>query len=104
MSNHGVSNLNDPDATFGITQGNPIWEEMRDIALRAGPSFLLNVSLNEQRQITRVFAGDLLAAHQPAASSSANRRCRSSTRPLTSLSPPTAATRSTRTCIRASKA
>ena len=63
MSNHGVSNLNDPNATFGITQGNPLWEEMRDIALRAGPSFLLNVSLNERRQITGVFAGDLLAAH-----------------------------------------
>ncbi len=64
MSNHGVSNLNDPSATFGVTQGNPLWEEMRDIALRAGPSFLLNVSLNEQRQITGVFAGDLLAAHR----------------------------------------
>ncbi len=64
MSNHGARNLGDPNATFGITEGNPIWEEMRDIALRAGPSFLLNVSLNEQRQITGVFAGDLLAAHR----------------------------------------
>ena len=44
--------------------GNPIWEEMRDIALRPGPSFLLNVALNEQREITGVFAGDLLAAHR----------------------------------------
>ena len=51
-------------AAFGITEGNPIWEEMRDIALRAGPSFLLNVSLNDQRQITGVFAGDLLGAHK----------------------------------------
>jgi len=64
MSNHGVAHLNDPNATFGVTQGNPLWEEMRDVALRAGPSFLLNVSLNERRQITGVFAGDLLAAHQ----------------------------------------
>ena len=64
MSNHGVSHINDPNSTFGVTQGNPIWEEMREIALRAGPSFLLNVSLNEQRQITGVFAGDLVAAHQ----------------------------------------
>jgi nickel-dependent lactate racemase len=64
MSNHGARNLGDPNATFGVTQGNPIWEEMRDIALRAGPSFLLNVALNEQRQITGVFAGDLVAAHQ----------------------------------------
>jgi nickel-dependent lactate racemase len=64
MSNHGVSHINDPNSTFGVTKGNPIWEEMREIALRAGPSFLLNVTLNDQRQITGVFAGDLVAAHQ----------------------------------------
>jgi nickel-dependent lactate racemase len=64
MSNHGTQNLDDPNSTFGVTQGNPIWEEMRDIALRPGPSFLLNVTLNEQRQLTGVFAGDLLAAHR----------------------------------------
>ena len=64
MSNHGAKNIGDPQSTFGITNGNPIWQEMRDIALRVGPSFLLNVSLNEERQITGVFAGDLLAAHK----------------------------------------
>jgi nickel-dependent lactate racemase len=64
MSNHGAQNLADPNATFGVTRDNPVWEEMRDIALRPGPSFLLNVALNEQRQITGVFAGDLLAAHR----------------------------------------
>ena len=64
MSNHGARNLGDPNATFGITQGNPLWEEIRDIALRPGPSFLLNVSLNERRQITGVFAGDLIGAHR----------------------------------------
>jgi len=64
MSNHGERNIGDPQAAFGITEGNPIWEEMRDIALRVGPSFLLNVSLNESRQITGVFTGDLVAAHK----------------------------------------
>ena len=64
MSNHGSTNIADPRATFGVTVGNPIWEEMRDIALRAGPSFLLNVALNERREITGVFAGDLVLAHQ----------------------------------------
>src|SRR5437660_9938248 len=64
MSNHGTKNIGDPRAAFGITEGNPLWEELRDIALRIGPSFLLNVSLNEQKQITGVFAGDLLAAHK----------------------------------------
>ena len=64
MSNHGVRNIGDPNSTFGITEGNPIWEEMRDIALRVGRSFVLNVTLNEQRQITNVFAGDLMEAHR----------------------------------------
>jgi lactate racemase len=63
QSNHGAHHIGDRRATFGVTTGNPIWEEMRDIALRAGPSFLLNVTLNEQRGITGVFAGNLIAAH-----------------------------------------
>ena len=64
MSNHDARNIGDPRSAFGITEGNPIWEEIRDIALRIGKCFLLNVTLNEQRGITGVFAGDLLAAHR----------------------------------------
>jgi lactate racemase len=64
MSNHGAKNIGDPNATFGITDGNPLWEDLRDMALRVGPSFLLNVTLNDQRDITGVFAGDILRAHK----------------------------------------
>ena len=64
MSNHGAKNIGNPKATFGVTDGNPLWEELRDIALRIGPSFLFNVTLNEQREITGVFAGDILQAHR----------------------------------------
>lgn len=64
QSNHGAHNIGDRRATFGVTVGNPIWEEMRDIALRIGPSFLVNVTLNRQRDITGIFAGDLVAAHR----------------------------------------
>jgi nickel-dependent lactate racemase len=64
MCNHSAHNIGDPNCTFGVTEGNPLWEEIRDIALRAGPSFLLNVTLNERRQITGIFAGDLIAAHK----------------------------------------
>lgn len=64
MSNHGTKNIGDPRSAFGVTDGSPLWEELREIALRVGSSFLLNVTLNEQRQITGVFAGDLLAAHK----------------------------------------
>lgn len=64
MANHGAKNIGDPNATFGVTTGNPLWEELRDVALRVGPSFVLNVTLNEQREITGVFAGDLIDAHR----------------------------------------
>ncbi len=63
LSNHGRDMIAHPRATWGVTDGNPIWEEMREVALKTAPDFLLNVTLNARRQITRVFAGDLLAAH-----------------------------------------
>jgi nickel-dependent lactate racemase len=64
VANHGAAGIGHPAATFGVTVGNPVWEEMRDVALRAGESFLVNVTLNEARDITGVFAGDLLEAHR----------------------------------------
>jgi len=63
FTNHGLQMIAHPEATWGITAGNPIWEEMREVALRTQPTFLLNVTLNVDRQITGVFAGDMLAAH-----------------------------------------
>jgi lactate racemase len=62
-TNHGYAVLSHPNATWGVTQGNPVWEEMREAALACGPVFLVNVSMNNQRQITGIFAGDLLSAH-----------------------------------------
>ena len=64
MSNHGAKNIGSPSATFGVTEGNPLWMELREIALRIGPGFLCNVTLNETRQITGVFAGDIIEAHR----------------------------------------
>jgi nickel-dependent lactate racemase len=63
LTNHGREMIAHPKATWGVTEGNPIWEEMREIALLTRPTFLLNVTLNAQHQITGVFAGDMLAAH-----------------------------------------
>jgi nickel-dependent lactate racemase len=62
-TNHSREMVGHPRATWGVTEGNPIWDEMREAALRARPTFLLNVTLNARRKITGVFAGDLLAAH-----------------------------------------
>ncbi|MDW8268059.1 MAG: nickel-dependent lactate racemase [Anaerolineae bacterium] len=63
FTNHGRDMIAHPRATWGVTEGNPIWEEMREVALRTRPTFLLNVTLNTRRQITGVFAGDMLQAH-----------------------------------------
>ena len=64
LANHGKEMIAHPNATWGITLGNPIWEEMREIALLTRPDFLLNVTLNAKREITGVFAGDMLTAHR----------------------------------------
>lgn len=66
LSNHGRDMIAHPNATWGVTEGNPIWEEMREVALMSRPTFLLNVTLNSDRQITGVFAGDMLSAHKVA--------------------------------------
>jgi lactate racemase len=63
LTNHGRDMIAHPRATWGITEGNPLWEEMREVALRTNPTFLLNVTLNADRQITGVFAGDMQTAH-----------------------------------------
>lgn len=64
FSNHGYPMIAHPKATWGVTEGNPIWEEMRAVALLTRPDFLLNVTLNQRHEITGVFAGELLEAHQ----------------------------------------
>jgi nickel-dependent lactate racemase len=64
MDNHSGEMLADPKATWAVTEGNPVWEEMLAVAQATAPTFLLNVTLNRKREITGVFAGDMVAAHQ----------------------------------------
>ena len=66
MDNHGAQMLSHPNATWATTAGNPLWEEICDIALATLPAFMLNVTLNRDRVITGVFAGSLLDAHRAA--------------------------------------
>ena len=64
FTNHGIEMIAHPKATWGVLEGNPIWEEMREVALRTHPAFLLNVSLNVNREITGIFAGDMLPSFE----------------------------------------
>ncbi len=66
MDNHGAELLSHPGATWAVTEGNPLWEELRDVVLATEPTFLLNVTLNRDRAMTGVFAGEMLAAHREA--------------------------------------
>jgi lactate racemase len=63
FGNHDAEMIANPKSTWDITQGNPIFEEAREVALRTRPDFLLNVTLNRDKQITGVFAGSLETAH-----------------------------------------
>jgi len=63
MSNHGGPMLAHPKATWCQTKGNPIFEEIREVALATQPAFIVNVSLNERKEVTGVFAGEMVQAH-----------------------------------------
>jgi lactate racemase len=63
FGNHDAGMIGSTNSTWGVTYGNPIWEEAREAALMTKPDFLLNVTLNNDKQITGVFAGQLEAAH-----------------------------------------
>lgn len=62
--NHGYRMVADPMARAGVLQGNPIHEDMVEQARMAKLDFIVNVLLNQRKQITAVFAGDLVAAHE----------------------------------------
>ncbi|MEP6755556.1 MAG: nickel-dependent lactate racemase [Chthonomonadales bacterium] len=59
---HSPRFLEHPNATNGITDGNPVHEEAMAIAKMARTDFIVDVTLDEANQITGIFAGDMEAA------------------------------------------
>jgi nickel-dependent lactate racemase len=59
---HGPRFLEHPKADCGFLDGNPVHEENTRIALMAGCDFIVNVSIDGQRRITWVGAGDMIKA------------------------------------------
>jgi nickel-dependent lactate racemase len=66
MGLHGASMIGHPNATWGVTEGNPIHDSIRWIASRTGVDFSVDVTINRDREITAVYAGELFAAHAAA--------------------------------------
>jgi lactate racemase len=60
---HSPLFLEDPRCREGCIEGNPLHQELIEIAGMAGHDFIVNVSLNASRKITGLFAGEPLAAH-----------------------------------------
>ena len=63
ISNHSGPMVGHPKSTWCSVEGNLIFEEMREVALETDPTFILNVTLDQNKAITGVFAGDLAKAH-----------------------------------------
>jgi nickel-dependent lactate racemase len=66
MTLHDAARIGHPNATWGVTDGNPVHDDVRDISRMAPPHFALDVTLNRAQQITAAFAGALLAEHRTA--------------------------------------
>jgi len=60
---HGPALLGHEAAREGVLDGNPFHEESTEIARRARVDFIVNVALDEARQVTGIFAGGLVEAH-----------------------------------------
>ncbi len=63
MYNHNAAFIAHPHARAGMLEGNPLHQDMLFAARAARLSFILNVTLDENKRITAAFAGDMEAAH-----------------------------------------
>lgn len=63
MTFHNARMVGDPLSTWGNMVDNPTQEMTREINALCKPDFMLNVTLNREKEITAVFAGELYEAH-----------------------------------------
>jgi len=60
---HRAELIGHPQSTWGVLDGNPIQAEIAEAVKCCPPDFMVNVTLNAEKAITDVFAGDYRAAH-----------------------------------------
>ena len=63
---HDEPRIGHPNAVFGITEGNPVHDDVRAISRQVGVDFGLDVLLDGDKRITAAFGGDLLREHAQA--------------------------------------
>jgi nickel-dependent lactate racemase len=64
MRYHDARTIGDPRSTWGLLEGNPTQATIRHNGSLLPLDFCVNVTLNRKREITRLFCGDPVAAHE----------------------------------------
>ncbi len=64
MHLHNAQMIGHPKSTWAILAGNPVQGEVREAVAMAPPHFMVNVAVNTNRQMTALWAGDYIEAHE----------------------------------------
>jgi nickel-dependent lactate racemase len=64
MHLHNAQMIGDPRSTWARLAGNPVQGEIREAVALAPPHFMVNVAINTKRQITGLWAGHYIDAHE----------------------------------------
>jgi len=63
FNNHGFEMIGHPKARAGVLAGNPIHEDMVEFMRNAKLDFIVNVTINKEKKVTGIFAGNPIEAH-----------------------------------------
>jgi len=63
LSNHDAQMIGNDHSIWGQLENNPIQQEVRETIPMIRESFLVNVTLNREQEITGIYAGNLISAH-----------------------------------------
>src|SRR5687767_9199357 len=63
---HNAQRIGDPQATWGVLEGNPVHDDIRAAAAAASPHFSFDVILNREQRVIEAFAGELGPMHRTA--------------------------------------
>jgi len=64
MHLHNAQMIGDPRSTWTQLEGNPVQGEIREAVAMAPPHFMVNVAINTPREITALWAGHYITAHE----------------------------------------
>jgi len=64
LGNHCAKFIDDPKACAGVLDGNPIHRDMAAAARLAGLEYIVNVIINDKKEVVAAFAGEPEAAHK----------------------------------------